>query len=149
MKLLKNNSSTIIPVLGFATTLAALYFGGKFLNSKFQDNRQQSESNDLDSNDPKIKYAAQLAARCYSAMDGDGTDSDELNRVAVAIYKQGSGFFKLVSDSYKKLTKGSNLYNDIHKESSPPEFARFLRCLNTGVFEPDSWFDGLGYIALI
>lgn len=145
----KSNKTILLTVLGFAATGAALFFGGKFASKKIKEINQSNESKDFDSTNPKVKLAAQLAARAYSAMDGSGTDSDELNRIAVEIHRQGSGFYALVSDSYKKLTKGGNLYNDINEDSSPGEFARFLRCLNTGVFEADSWLDGIGQVSTV
>lgn len=146
MKFLPSKTgSVVLPIAGGIAAIALTYFVGKKLVAEAKEYREENESDNVDANNPKLKLASQLASRANVAMGGswDNTDSNELNKIATEIYRQGPGFFELVANSFKKLTGGKSLLKTIQEESSTGEYARFIRCLNTGKYEADSWLDGL------
>ena len=123
-------------LIGYVLAAASLATGGFFLNKYFKDRAANSETE-------KVGTEADATAASEITTAANPSGFTWLSRVdgsnATTIMKametaiKGGKTYKQISDSYKKITKGGILENDMKKELSVSQYQSFLNVakLNT------------------
>lgn len=115
-------------ILGTGVVAGAGYFLYKKGGSIIDNINQRNLDNQIDSKkDPKLSLAAEFAQRLFVAMDGAGTDEDEMYLVAQEMKNNGVSF-TLVSSAFRKLT-GDSLTEWLNDDLTSSEIAKFYSYL--------------------
>lgn len=106
-------------------------FATKAIKSVLDKKKQENAGNLIDSTDQAKAQSTVLAQRAYAAMFragatwfADGTDEDELYKVATSLFRQRIPFATF-TDIYKKLYPGRNFVSDLQSELSSSELEEF------------------------
>lgn len=122
------SSKAVVGVLSIAALLAGAYF----LNKKIQDKRAEEEGEkvgseaDASSASQIVQAGNQSGISWLSAIDG--TNAVQIMNATRDAIKAGKTY-KEISDSYKKLTKGGNMQNDMQAELTASQYKTFLNVI--------------------
>ncbi len=119
-------------IVGYLLAIGSLVTGGFFLNKYFKDKAADAEGEKIADSAEASAASSITAAINPSGISWlsqiDGTNAVQIMKAIETAIKSGKTY-KEISDSYKKLTKGSNLEDDMKKELSSGQYQTFLNVI--------------------
>ena len=123
-------------IMGYVLAFGSLLTGG-FLLKRYLDNKQAASEGEKIANSPDAAAASSITAAVNPSgvswlSPVDGTNAVSIMKAIESAIKGGKTY-KEISESYRKLTKGGNLEDDMKKELSASQYQTFLNVakLNT------------------
>lgn len=121
----KGGKGLLFGVLAIGLGVGIIWVGKKYLGSIIDDSRERRCLDDILIGGTPCNYADRL----YSAIDGAGTDEDEIFEVLHLI--PSKRFYDEVAAAYRDLTRGDNLNEDLKDDLSDSEFRQVQQIINS------------------
>lgn len=121
----KTDKGALFLVGAVGLGLAMIWIGKKYLGSIIDDIQENNCLDDILITGTPCNYADRL----YSAIDGIGTDNDEVFDVLNSIRTRGE--YNRVSSAYSAITRGNNLNEDLRDDLSTSLFREVQQIINS------------------